>query len=151
MGVTPKTGHTGPPRGLKKVLDTWKYFQSVWSKVRSRLALLNRAKPLACTMESVGVCHARPQGPGRARDGPVSNLLPSRSHCLPVRSWLRTGQKTLTPRSHSDSAQRRIACGTASEHIGMSVRHMGVTPKTGHIVPPRGLKTTLRDTWKIVF
>ena len=57
---------TGPPTTCH---DTWKLFLSVWSKINSRPALRFRAKPLACTMESVGVCHARPQGPGRARAG----------------------------------------------------------------------------------
>ena len=66
---------TGPQ---KKCLTLKNIFQVFWSKVKSRPALPNRANPLACTLGSVGVCHARPQGPGRARDGPGSDVLPLR-------------------------------------------------------------------------
>ena len=38
--------------------------------MQSRQALLNRAKPLARALRSVGVCHARPQGPGDPGMGP---------------------------------------------------------------------------------
>ena len=41
--------------------------------------------------------------------------------------------------AHSALPQGGIAGGTAGEHIGMS--HVWVGPKTGHIGPPRGLKT----------
>ncbi len=62
-----------------KCLDTRKYDLSVWSKIKSHLALFNRAKPLACTLKSVGVlvCHARPRDPGRARAGPGPGLFPT--------------------------------------------------------------------------
>ncbi len=80
MWDPPKTGTyraaTGPK---KKCLTLPNIFKVFWSKVKSRPALPNRANPLASTLGNVGVCHARPQGPGRARDGPVSDLLPSRS------------------------------------------------------------------------
>ena len=66
---------TGPP---KNVLDTLKYSKCFGRKLKSRPALSNRANPLACTLGSVGVCHARPQGPGRARAGPGSDVLPLR-------------------------------------------------------------------------
>ena len=83
-GWDPRSGMyraaTGPH---KTCIDTWNFFLSVGSKIKSRPALCFRAKPLASTMESVGVCHARPQGPGRARAGPVSNFIPSRSRYLP--------------------------------------------------------------------
>ena len=80
----PKTAHKGPPRGLKqKCLETRKLILSVFIRLKSRPALLNHATPLACTLGSVGVCHARPQGPGRARAGPVSDLLPWRFPFIP--------------------------------------------------------------------
>ena len=60
----------------KKCLETWKFFLSVFIKIKSRPALLNHATPLACTLGSMGVCHARPQGPSRARAGSVFDLLP---------------------------------------------------------------------------
>ena len=77
MGGTPKTARIGPPRSLKKkCLETWKFFLSVFIKIKSRPALLNHATPLACTLGSMGVCHARPQGPGWAQAGSVFDLLP---------------------------------------------------------------------------
>ena len=57
---------TGPGEKVSRHLD---FFRSVLSKVKSRPALPSRAKPLACTLGSVRVCHARPQGPSRARAG----------------------------------------------------------------------------------
>ncbi len=60
--------HTGIYRAAtgphKTCLYTWICFLSVWPILKSRPALLNRVKPLACTLDSVGVCHARPQGRG---------------------------------------------------------------------------------------
>ncbi len=60
-------------------LDTSKKKPSVGSKMKSRPALLNRAKPFACTLERVCVCHKRPwglmKGPGRAGFGSATIVI----------------------------------------------------------------------------
>ncbi len=106
------------------------FFSSVCSKLKSRLAHLNRDKPLACTMDSVGVCHARPQGPAWPGPGPVFDFLPSRSRH-------KCGSEQAIYRSPCAVTARIRRPGVRWAH--WCVTRVAGTPVAAYTGPPRGL------------
>ncbi len=97
-------------------------------KQKLRRELLKCAKPLACTLESVGVCHARPKRPCRALSRPVSYFLPACSRYLP-RSDRANHLSLSLCRNSADLVERRKA-STLVCHTCMW------DPQTAYLGPP---------------
>jgi hypothetical protein len=125
---------TGPD---KNKAQHFKNNSSVFIKLKSHPALLDRAKLLARTLEGVGVCVERPQGPGRARAGSVSDFQPLCSRYLP-------GSKRANHRSLR-ATTARIPWRDSRQAQWCATR-VGGTPQTSFIGPPRGLTKTRLNT-----
>ena len=128
---------TGPPKKSAR-----HFFYVFWSKLKSRPALPNRANPLACTLGSVGVCHAQPPGPGRTRAGPGSDLLPLRH---PYFEGPKFQKKQLPPRSHRvESLEERQVSTLVCRTHGWDPQNRTYRAATG----PQKKCSTLRNFFK---
>ena len=99
MGGTPKTGHIGPPRGLKKkVSRNLEMFFKCFHKNK-----IASGPPQSCHAACLypGECGGMSCATSRPLSGPGRVSFRLATMVFPLHPWLIMGQEKLTPRSHS--------------------------------------------------
>jgi hypothetical protein len=117
---TPVAAYTGSPLGLTKhvsTLDTWIFLNfspSVWSKLKSRPAHLNRAKPLACSTPVPWTVwgYVMRDLKARARPGPAGFPLPLPSRSRGSKHGIYRSPRAVTARIQRSGVRQAHWCVT---------------------------------------